>query len=158
VEPGSADHLRALLAPLAREVAGLDLADPARVSAHLTEKYPPRSLAAVREAVLAANAAGWLTPKRASPTLSFGRLAKPSEEFGDCSMDVVDMAGAGAGHTHPNGEVSLCFATEGEPRFVGFPEGWVAVPPGSHHIPEVTGGRMVIVYFLPGGAMVWDGA
>lgn len=150
------DHLRTLLAPLAREVGSLDLRDPERVRAHLSEKFPLSP--DIRAAILEANGAGWLTPKRATDTLTFGRLAKPADDLGGCSIDAVDMVGAGAGHTHPNGEVSLCLAVEGDPRFVGFPEGWVAVPPGSHHIPEVTGGRMVIVYFLPGGAMVWDAA
>lgn len=149
-------ELIAALAPMARAVGELDLSDPAAATAALRRAFPPAGLPAVRAALLAANAEGWLAPKRATPTLTFGRLAKPAPELGGCSIDVVDMAGAGAGHTHPNGEVSLCFTTEGDARFVGHPEGWVVVPPGSHHVPEVTGGRMLIVYFLPGGAMVWD--
>ena len=28
--------------------------------------------------------------------------------------------------------------------------------PGSRHVPEVAGGRMLIVYFLPDGAMEWE--
>ena len=65
----------------------------------------------------------------------------------------VDMAGPGAEHVHPGGEVNLCFATEGDPRFCGTGEGWYVVPPGSQHVPEVTGGRMLIAYFLPQGAI-----
>jgi hypothetical protein len=150
------DTVKSLLAPLARAVGELDLSRAEEAQRTLNQRFPVASLGEVRDALVAANAAGVLTPKRASPTLTFGRVAKPADELGGCSIDAVDMTGAGAAHTHPNGEVSLCFATEGDPRFVGFPEGWVAVPPGSWHVPEVSGGRMLIVYFLPGGAMVWD--
>ncbi|MEQ1505614.1 MAG: DUF4863 family protein [Myxococcota bacterium] len=152
----SLDEVRAALAPFARAIAALDLTDAAAVQARLNREHPVEALGAVRALLVDANAAGILTPRRASDGLTFGRVGKPSEELGGCSIDAVDMTGAGAPHTHPNGEVSLCFAVAGDPRFVGFPEGWVAVPPGSRHVPEVTGGRMVIVYFLPGGAMVWD--
>jgi hypothetical protein len=31
----------------------------------------------------------------------------------------------------------------------------VVFPPDSAHVPTVTGGRMLIVYFLPGGAVEW---
>lgn len=143
------------LAPLARRIAALDLAAPEAAQAALNAELPVGSLGPVRALLAAALAEGWLTPKQASPTLSFGRVAKPSEALCGMSVDAVDMAGDGAPHTHPNGEVSLCFATAGDPRFVGFPEGWVVAGAGSRHVPTVTGGRMTIVYFLPGGAMVW---
>ncbi|MEZ4239631.1 MAG: DUF4863 family protein [Myxococcota bacterium] len=150
------EALRAALAPLAERVATLDLADPEAAKAALDREHPVAGLGAVREALLAGRDAGWLVPKQATETLRFGRVAKPAADLGGCSIDAVDMAGAGAPHRHPNGEVSLCFATEGDPRFVGSPEGWVVVGPGSRHVPEVTGGRMLIVYFLPGGAMEWE--
>lgn len=150
------EEVRAALAPFARLVGGLDLADAAAITAELNRRHPASALGEVRAALVAARDEGWLTPREAGPALRFGRVAKPAEDLGGCSIDAVDMAGAGPAHLHPNGEVSLCFATEGDPRFVGHPEGWVAVAPGSRHVPEVTGGRMLIVYFLPGGAMVWE--
>ncbi|MEQ1568415.1 MAG: DUF4863 family protein [Myxococcota bacterium] len=150
------DALRSLLSPYARAVAELDLTDAERAQALLNERWPASTLAPLRKALIDANDAGWLTPKRATPELTFGRVSKPLPELGGCSIDAVDMTGAGAPHTHPNGEVSLCFATHGAPRFMGFPEGWVVAAAGSRHVPTVTDGRMVIVYFLPGGAMVWD--
>lgn len=149
------EELRSALAPFARAVAELDLSSPSAAAA-LNTRFPLSSLGAVRDLLLAANREGWLTPKRASDGLTFGRLAKPAEELANCSIDVVDMTGTGASHRHPNGEVNLAFATDGDPRFIGFPEGWIVEPPGSWHVPEVTGGRMLIVYFLPGGAMVWE--
>ena len=61
-----------------------------------------------------------------------------------------------AGHTHTNGEINLGFAVKGDPKFDGRPAGWVVFPPGSHHIPTVTGGEMLLVYFLPVGKVAWD--
>jgi len=61
------------------------------------------------------------------------------------------MTEPGPGHAHPRGEVDLCMAIEGDPRFDGRKEGWTAYAPGSWHIPTVQGGRMAILYFLPGG-------
>ena len=149
------DALIAALAPFARRIATLDLAAPAAAQEALNLEFPVGSLGPVRDLLAAGRAAGWLTPKAATSTLWFGRVAKPSDALCGLSLDAVDMQGEGAPHTHPNGEVSLCFATEGDPRFQGFPEGWVVAGAGSRHVPTVTGGRMTIVYFLPGGAMVW---
>ena len=152
----TADAVVAALAPFARAVASADLSAPEATQAALNREWPVAALAEVRALLLAAHAEGWLTPKKATETLHFGRVAKPSEALAGCSLDAVDMSGAGAAHTHPHGEVSLCFATEGDPRFMGCPEGWVVAGRGSRHVPTVTGGRMLIVYFLPGGAMVWE--
>jgi hypothetical protein len=149
------DEVVAALAPFARLVAEGGLADPEALQARLNAEHPVSGLGHVRALLLGARDEGWLTPKVASPTLTYGRVVRPTDELARCSIDAVDMSGAGAEHVHPNGEVSLCFATEGDPRFMGFPEGWVVVGRGSRHVPEVTGGRMVIVYFLPEGAMVW---
>ena len=57
----------------------------------------------------------------------------------------------GPGHEHPAGEFDLCFAVDAGARFDDRPEGWTVYPPGSWHVPTVTGGRMDILYFLPGG-------
>ena len=54
--------------------------------------------------------------------------------------------------------INLGFAMSGKPLFDGRPPGWVVFPPASHHIPTVTGGEMLIVYFVPGGQVVWDAA
>lgn len=97
---------------------------------------------------------GWLLPKSAGPRVRFGRLAK---DMGGYAVDCVLMQdGSGMGHTHVKGEINMCFAWEGEPRFDGHPPGWVVFPPGSHHRPTVTGGTMLFVYFTPEGAVVWD--
>ncbi len=96
-------------------------------------------------------AEGWFAP-RGSPSLRFGRVSRPSPQSLDFSIDAVVMDRPGPGHIHPRGEMDLCFALEGSPRFDDSPAGWVVYPPGSWHVPTVSGGRMAILYFLPGGA------
>jgi len=140
------------LRPVCRFIADLDLSEPERAAAALREEFG--DLAELKAEVLAADPDD-LVPRRAGPDVRFGRVSKPCEATAGMSIDAVDMTGQAAEHTHPKGEVSLCFATEGDPRFMGQPEGWVVVPPGSRHVPTVTGGRMRIVYFLPEGAMVF---
>lgn len=146
------------LAPIAAHLATLDLAAPDAALASLRARFSAAQMAAVSDALRAAHATGALTPQRATPTLTFGRLARPAEATSEHSVDAVDIEGAGAPHTHPRGEVSWCVPLEGAPVFEGASEGWVVLPPGSHHTPTVTGGRMLIVYFLPGGKLTWGAA
>ncbi|MBX2803409.1 MAG: DUF4863 family protein [Myxococcales bacterium] len=144
------------LRPLAHRIRQLDLSDREAAMAEMNRDHPIATLDAVRALLCEASEEGWLTPRRATPTLTFGRLAKATETTHDLSIDIVDMTGAGPGHTHPKGEVNLCFALDGQPTFMGHPEGWVVEQPGSHHVPTVAGGRMLIAYFLPDGAMEFD--
>jgi hypothetical protein len=111
----------------------------------------PRIMAA-RDLVVEGLREGWLAPREAGG-IRFGRVAKPSEDLHGFSIDAVEMDGPGPGHVHPNGEFDLSFALEGKPKFEGHEEGWVVLPPGSWHIPTVTGGKMGILYFLPQGAI-----
>ncbi len=151
------EQLLAALAPLAERIARLDLSDPAVAARTLESEHPVAGLSWIDDLFAAASSEGWLTPKRATPAITFGRLAKPGAGTTGLSIDVVDMDdGAGLPHTHPDGEVSLCFPRTGVPTFEGCPRGWVVMPPGSRHIPAVTGGRMVIAYFLPKGSMIWE--
>jgi len=149
------EEARGALQRIAGFVAELDLANPDEAKARLDVALPLKALDDVRAIVLKANAEGTLTPNASPEGIRFGRVAKATTDSFDHAIDAVDIEGIGAEHTHPRGEVSLCFATAGDPRFDGWPEGWVVKPPGSHHAPTVTGGRMVIVYYLPGGAMKW---
>jgi len=149
------EEARGALFRIAGFVADLDLADPDAAKTRLDAALPLAALDDVRARVLAAHAEGTLTPNASPEGIRFGRISKATPDSFDHAIDAVDIEGVGAEHTHPRGEVSLCFATAGDPRFDGWPEGWVVKPPGSHHAPTVTGGRMVIVYFLPGGAMKW---
>ena len=128
-----------------------DLSD---VAASLEADLPLDSitLTLVRTLVELGLEEGWLCPKEAGG-VRFGRLAKASPFTHGFSIDVVDMHGPGPGHTHPQGEIDLCFALEGAPTFDGRAPGWTVYGPGSWHVPTVSGGRMAILYFLPGGAI-----
>ncbi|MEO0605119.1 MAG: DUF4863 family protein [Myxococcota bacterium] len=141
--------------PIAERVAAIDLTDAPTAEAALNEAFPVSELGELRAQMIAASEEGWLTP-RENAGVRFGRLAKPVDATHGLSIDVVDMTSGGPGHTHPNGEASLCFALEGTPTFMDKPEGWVVAAAGTHHVPTVAGGRMLIAYFLPDGAMVFD--
>ena len=143
--------------PLIEAVAGLDLTDPDAARAELERRLDPDGLAA-REL---SNSLGKLLAEgkiadRGSPPVRWSRIAKATPETRDQSIDVVWMSGPGPRHVHPNGEVNFCIALEGEPRFDGQPPGWVVLPPGSGHVPTVSGGTMLIVYLLPGGAIRFE--
>jgi hypothetical protein len=92
---------------------------------------------------------GWLLPKE-NGGVRFGRVAK---DLGGFSVDAVWMDGPGPRHRHPGGEIDLCLVAEGEPKFDGHAPGWVVYGPDSTHVPTVSGGAMLILYFLPGGAI-----
>ena len=96
--------------------------------------------------------ARWLC-ERENAGVRFSRVLK-AEGIG-VSVDAVHMDREGAAHTHPQGEIDLCFTVSGGARFDGRPEGWVVYPPNSWHVPTVQGGAMDILYFLPTGAIAF---
>lgn len=146
--------LLAALGPLLQQLRGHDPAGGAQTAAALNAAHPASgpAMQALFEAARAGAEAGWLTPREADG-VRFGRLAKSSPETHGYSIDAVVMDGPGPGHTHPEGELDLCFALDGAPTFDGRAPGWVVYGPGSWHVPTVKGGRMLILYFLPGGAI-----
>lgn len=149
------ENLVAALTPICRTVASLDLSDPAGAERALEAAIAPEARAEIGRLLAAAFEAGWLCPRSGGEGVFFGRIAKPSESTFGQSIDAVEMEGPAAEHVHPKGEVSLCFARSGAPRFDGRAPGFVVLPPGSRHVPTVEGGRMLIVYFLPDGAVEW---
>ncbi|MCA8963662.1 MAG: DUF4863 family protein, partial [Planctomycetes bacterium] len=111
------------------------------------------AITALRAAAVANIDSDWLLPKAANG-IRFGRVAKDLSGF---VVDAVLMDVPGPRHRHPNGEIDLCFATAGEPRFDDHPEGWVVYGKDTTHVPTVSGGTMLILYFLPGGAIEFLG-
>jgi len=151
-----AEDLLALLdAPMGHATA-VDLASADAARAELERRYPPEGpeAQALRDALLTAFDEGAICNRGKDP-VRFSRLAKPEDTPHDLSVDFVWMTGGGINHRHPRGEVNLCFAVEGDAKFDGQPAGWVVFPPDSAHVPTVTDGRMLIVYFLPGGEVEW---
>jgi hypothetical protein len=146
--------LEAELASWLPTLQALDAKQPdaaARLEAEIPFAGP--SVARVRDLCKKGMEEGWLLPKEGGPKVKFGRLAK---DLGGFAVDVVWMEGKGLGHTHTKGEINLCLDWAGLPRFHEHLPGWVVFAPGSHHVPTVTGGEMLFVYFTPGGAVVWD--
>lgn len=144
------------LTPIGELLAVLDLSDVASAKSALQAQFDDERMYSVSKSLLAAHAAGTLTPRSGGPSVSFGRVVKAANTAHGHSIDAVDISGPGASHGHPKGEVSWCIPLEGEPEFEGARAGWVVLPPGSAHTPTVTGGRMLIVYFLPDGAVDWS--
>jgi hypothetical protein len=144
-----------LLRPLAKALAVVDVgAKDAAAQAERAASFTGPVVAAVRAAAIAAIGSDWLLPK-AQGGIRFGRVAKDLLGF---SVDAVLMDVPGPKHRHPNGEIDLCLATKGEPQFDGKPPGWVVYGKDSTHVPTVRCGEMLILYFLPGGAIEFLGA
>ena len=139
-----------LLRPVAEALRAVDVdAADASAQAERAAPFASAAVAALRAAAVANIVSEWLLPKAANG-IRFGRVAKDLLGF---SVDAVLMDVPGPRHRHPNGELDLCIATKGEPRFDGKPTGWVVYGKGSVHVPTVRGGEMLILYFLPAGAI-----
>jgi len=148
------DEFVAMLRPLAEALRAVDVdAADASQQAERAAAFGGDTIATIRKAALAHLDSEWLMPKEAGG-VRFGRVAK---ELCGYSVDCVYMSGPGPRHRHPNGEIDLCFATKGEARFDGQAEGWVVYGRESEHVPTVTDGEMLILYFLPGGAIEFLG-
>jgi hypothetical protein len=143
----------ASLQPLLAFAAQLDLDQPDAARNALAAEFPLDSapIQALRAHMIEEMNEGRLVHNGKDP-LRYSRVFKQSEETLNFSSDAVLMNGAGPKHRHPEGEIDLCFALEGDPKFDGNPEGWVVYGKGSVHIPTVSGGQMLILYLLPNGA------
>lgn len=143
-----------VIGPLLEAVSRLDLADPEAARGCLAQEFPLHgpAMVALYSALDGALAEGTIC-NRGAPPVRYSRVCKAGEDTHGVSADVVLMGGPGPRHRHPRGEVDLCFALAGDPRFDGQPEGWVVYGPDSEHVPTVTGGTMLIVYLLPQGAI-----
>lgn len=143
------------LAPVLERLKTLDLSEPAAAKETLDMEFPMHSEFGdrLRELADAGLRDGWLCGKAAGDS-KFSRVAKPDAANG-YSIDAVMLWGDGPWHKHTKGEVNALVALEGEPDFCGFKEGWAVFPPGSQHVPSVKGGKMIIFYMLPEGAVEW---
>ena len=143
--------------PLLEAARNLDLTEPSRAELLLRERFDPHgpAAAALRERLVELLAEGEIA-SRGEPPVRYGRVTRAVPETQGQSIDVVDMTGPGPRHRHPNGEVDYCVALEDQPTFDGREPGWVVYPPDSTHVPTVAGGRMLVVYLLPDGAIEFD--
>lgn len=148
------EELLEALGPILAAVDELVLDDEEAASQQLQARFPYDSALLLRiKALLRAGIEEGSLCDRENGGVRFSRLKKASAD--DLAIDLVHMHGPGPGHLHPRGEVDLCFAVSGEPRFDGRAPGFTVYKPGSWHIPTVEGGVMDIIYFLPGGAIAF---
>jgi hypothetical protein len=150
--------LKSLLAPISKVVKTLDLADIAKAEAELNRLFPPNSpeIQQIRTLAVESLRAGALC-NRGEANMKFSRVVKPQDDAGGCSIDAVYMdRSSGPVHTHTKGEVCLCFPLEGDARFEGRGDTWIVMHSGSRHVPTVTGGAMLILYWWPEGAVSWS--
>jgi hypothetical protein len=147
------ETLEKALAPVFAALTGAEPDDGPKLAERLGRDLPLAGavVKAVRDAATSGVREGWLCD-RENAGVRYSRPVKPSPASGGLSVDAVVMDRvAGPKHTHPNGEINLCFTEEGDAKFCGHAQGWVVFPRASTHVPVVTDGRMLILYFLPEG-------
>lgn len=154
------------LAPVLETVARMPLADchdgdaAARLREQLEQALPGGGPVAseIGTTLRQGLEEGWLCD-RGEPKARFSRVAKASKDTHDLSIDIVALDGPALRHGHPQGEITLGFPIDPsatDSRFDGHEAGWVVMPVGSVHTPTVTGSPMLLLYFLPQGAMDWS--
>ena len=120
-------HLSSL-EPLLAFAADLDLADPKTAEGALNAKYPfdGEFVRGIAAAMRAGVANGTLCDQGGG-RLRYSRVFKATGETSSLSADAVLMSAPGPLHKHPNGEIDLCFAEDGSPKFDGRSPGWVGL-------------------------------
>lgn len=108
---------------------------------------------------------GWAASDEVTgPNYRRGRLASPSERLHYFSVTAVYMDSVepfrGEYHQHPYGELNLVVPLDPEAKLMGprgwSGAGWTAPGPGSHHYPEVKGGALIALFYLPAGRISYD--
>lgn len=147
------DQFRTQIAELSAAIAGRALDSDLNAWLNAEHGAGSATYAALKASCEAGVAEGWLC-NREGGGIRYGRIFKPADDLHGFSVDVVDMTDiAGPHHVHPTGEIDLIMPLEGDARFDGKPAGWHVCPPGSGHRPTVTGGRALVLYLLPQGAI-----
>lgn len=91
-------------------------------------------------------------------------ILEPCKKMAYFSITAVYMSSMerfrGAYHLHPYGEVNLVIPLNKGAELAG-PRGWcgggwTAPAPGSHHYPEVRGGALIALFYLPAGRISYD--
>jgi hypothetical protein len=127
----------------------------ADLQAALQERFPATGLTftGIRDACLTGAREGWACEREAGG-IRYGRVFAPASELAEFSVDVVDMKDVvGPDHRHPKGEIDMVMPIDETALFDGHGAGWLVYGPESEHPPTVTGGRALVLYLLPDGAI-----
>jgi Domain of unknown function (DUF4863) len=96
---------------------------------------------------------GWLCG-REHGGIKFGRVVEAGTSAGSFSVDVVEMNDVkGPYHRHPNGEIDAVMPLDASAEFDGRSAGWMVYGADSAHYPTVSGGKALVLYLLPDGAI-----
>jgi hypothetical protein len=153
------ERFQDLIASLTASLEGQPL--DAALAERLNREHPAGSRVydAIFDACRQAVAAGWMC-HRENDGIRWGRVIKHGAATHGFSVDVVDMKDlAGPHHVHPQGEIDMVMplladgTPGGDARFDGQGAGWKVYAPGSAHRPTVSGGRALVLYLLPQGAI-----
>ena len=98
------------------------------------------------------------------PKYRRSRIAEPQDLLNYFSITAVYMDSAapyrGQYHQHPYGEINLVVPLNDGATLMGpngwHGAGWTAPGPGSHHYPEVQGGALIALFYLPAGRISYD--
>jgi uncharacterized protein DUF4863 len=123
--------------------------------AFLNENFPPGGEAFDDLAELCRQGIddGWLCD-REQGGIKFGRIIKPGPDTNGFSVDVVEMDDIrGPYHGHPNGEIDMVIPVTTDAEFDGHGQGWKVYEADSAHYPTVSGGKAIVLYLLPDGAI-----
>ena len=109
--------------------------------------------------------AGWAANvEMDGPKYRRSRIAEPRDVLNFFSITAVYMDSVapyrGQYHQHPYGEINLVVPLDADAMLMG-PRGWrgpgwTAPGPGSHHYPEVKGGALIALFYLPAGRISYD--
>lgn len=142
-----------LISPISQQIHGKTI-DKA-LETELNENFPAHGEAFrnIFAACQSAIDAGWMCSREAGG-IKYGRVVKPNAAIHGFSIDVVDMSDVkGSHHRHPNGEIDMIMPLTPNAKFDGHGAGWAVYGPDSAHFPTVTGGRALVLYLLPQGAI-----
>ncbi|RDW77847.1 hypothetical protein BP5796_05699 [Coleophoma crateriformis] len=157
------DSVQRFLAEVQNLIPGKDL------ERHLNEEYGPGNAyydtfaSIVRQGIL--NSEGWLAnievdgPKYHRSKVS---LPMPQTQYFSVTtvyMDSVDEY-RGQYHQHPYGEINCVILIDPTAELMGMSgwqgAGWTSPGPGTHHYPQVRGGALVALFFLPAGRISYE--
>lgn len=142
-------HFAQVTSTIASDMPGSDLEDRLNRDFPAGDAWFNTAIALCQRGV----AEGWLCGREAGG-IKFGRPVKEGDATHGMSIDVVEMSDVvGPHHSHPNGEIDLVMPLDAEAQFDGRGAGWKVYEPGSSHNPTVIGGKALVLYLLPGGAI-----
>lgn len=173
VKMNSKEELLKACLPFLEEIK--DLTAGTDIELWLNEKYGPESSLYKRLSGLIKVGVqeGWAANvELQGPRYRRSRIYEPSAETFHFSITAVYMdsmadsqtdPGAvfrGDYHAHPYGELNMVIPLNEGAQLAGpngwCGAGWTAPSPGSHHYPEVRGGAVIALFFLPAGRISYN--